>query len=345
MLLLGAYLGTHISPNTFVYFAFLGLAYPWLILIELVFGAIWVFVKWRYALITVTVILVGFNHLRDFYSLFSFQDDIENPVKVLSYNVQVFDVYNFNEREHKRDEIFHFLDEQDADILCFQEFYHQENSSDFVTKDSMVKMLGTSYDHERYTHALTQKRYFGVATFSKYPIVGRGEIDFENDDNNSCIYSDILINEDTIRVFNAHLGSIRFQNDDYEFFGEEADTRYQYRNKAGRRILGRLKIAFQKRAEQSELVAAEIERSPYPVILCGDLNDTPVSYCYRQFSSILEDAFSYSGEGTGETYIGKVPSNRIDYIFHSSDLMVGAFTTHEIEMSDHKPISAEFGLK
>lgn len=74
------------------------------------------------------------------------------------------------------------------------------------------------------------------------------------------------------------------------------------------------------------------------------MNDTPVSYCYRQFSRQLYDAFVESGNGIGQTYIGKVPSNRIDYIFYSEEFESANFTTHQVNLSDHKPISAELGL-
>src|SRR5690606_29465517 len=102
-------------------------------------------------------------------------------------------------------------------VFCFQEFYHDKKGKDFITKDSLVKLLDTPYEHERYTHEMRDQRYFGVATFSKYRIINKGEIAFENDPNNFCIYSDMIINADTVRVFNAHIGSIRFQDDDYRF--------------------------------------------------------------------------------------------------------------------------------
>src|SRR5690606_35944163 len=138
---------------------------------------------------------------------------------------------------------------------------------------------------------MSGKRYFGVATFTKFPIINKGEIAFENDPNNFCIYSDVLIESDTFRVFNAHLGSIRLQHDDYEFFGDQEGPEYPVKKETGQRILTRLKAAFEKRAVQAEKVTQEIAASPYPVIFCGDLNDTPVSYCYRQFNKLLQDAF------------------------------------------------------
>ena len=293
-------------------------------------------------LISFLTLILGWNHLFNFYTFNWSSEEIEKPVKVLSYNVRIFNLYEMNQREKTRDEIFNFLLEESADILCFQEYYHQENSVEFVTKDSMIPLLETPYYHERYTHEMLEKKYFGVATFSKYPIVHKGEIAFENDPNNFCIYSDINVGFDTLRVFNAHLGSIRFQKNDYDFFGEDENPKYMDKS-GGQRIVKRLLNAFQKRAEQSEIVSAAVEASPHPVVLCGDLNDTPVSYCYRQFDDLLQDAFTLSGNGIGQTYIGDVPSNRIDYIFHSESLVSSDFTTHQFFNSDHKPISCLVG--
>lgn len=343
-LLLGAYLNTHVSPNDWDYLYFLGLGYPILLITALVFIVMWFFVRKKLMLVSVLTLLIGFNHLRHFFAVTIFQPTIEEPIKVVSFNVHIFDLYNLEGREKNKQEIFKFLKEQDADVYCFQEFYHQDQSSNFQTKNEMIPLLETPHYHERYTHEMHDKKFFGVATFSKFPIVNQGEIPFDNDPNNYCIYSDILKNEDTIRVFNAHIGSIRLQSDDYEFFGDDERPKYIENKEAGQRILGRLKKAFEKRAIQAEKVAEQVAISPYPTVLCGDLNDTPVSYCYRQFSRYLYDAFVESGNGIGQTYIGKVPSNRIDYIFYSEAFESANFTTHQVNLSDHKPISVELGF-
>ena len=345
VMLLGAYLGTHISPNSLGYLYFFGLGYPILLSIAIMFMLLWFFVNKKLIWVSAICLMLGFNHLRHFYAITLWQTELTNSFKVMSFNVHVFDMYNLDGREKNRDDIIDFLKDENNDVICFQEFYHQGRDSYFPTKTLISEELGTEYIQERYTHELSNNRYFGVTTFSKYPIIYNGEIPFENDANNFCIYSDILKGGDTIRVFNGHMGSIRLQSDDYEFFGDEnGPTQYVEEKKVGRRILGRLKKAFEKRAVQAEIVAKEIEKSPYPVVLCGDFNDTPVSYCYRQFSSCLYDAFVESGNGIGQTYIGKVPSNRIDYIFYDEHFSSANFTTHDIYLSDHKPISVELQL-
>lgn len=338
-----SYLATHISPNAFGPIAFFGLAYELILLFTLAFAIIWLFIKPKYALIPVFTILLGFNHLRHYVAITIFDNEVLNPVKILSYNVHIFDFFDLDNREDNRQRIMQFVHKEDPGIACFQEFFHHDGAKDFVTRDTLLKIMGTPYYHERYTHDMAFERYFGTITISKYPIINKGEIPFDNDPNNFCIFSDIDINGKIIRVFNAHIGSIRFRNSDFDFFGGESFSRYMD-DKKGQRIYDRLDLAFKKRAQQAEKVAKEIVNSPYPVILCTDMNDTPVSYAYRQFNRYLNDAFVESGNGIGTTYIGDMPANRIDYIFHSEELSSGGFMTHPVDFSDHKPISCLIGL-
>jgi endonuclease/exonuclease/phosphatase family metal-dependent hydrolase len=342
--LIGAYFNTHVSPNSIPYLAFLGLAYPIFITLIGCFFVFWLLFKRKYLLFNLIVFLLGWSHFTSFYAFNnSMSIHSANSVKVVSYNVRIFNYYDNKKKVETRDNIFNFLAKQDADVYCFQEFYHQEGSTQFKTRDTMVQFLKTKFHHERYTHEMTGQQYFGVVTFSKYPIINKGEISFDNDNNNYCIYTDLLKGRDTLRVFNAHLGSIRLQDSDYAVFGDKETGRIYKREKKEQKIIERLKVAFEKRAEQIEKVMLEIKKSPYPVIFCGDFNDTPVSYCYNNVSDYLVDAFIESGNGIGTTYIGKIPSNRIDYIFHSDDLLGTEFVTHDVNYSDHKPISCYIG--
>lgn len=347
-LLLGAtYLSTHLSPNAFPYLPFLGLAYPALLLTAFLFMGIWVVVRWRYLLISLTTLLAGAQHIYHFYALTLIQPPIEQALKIISFNVHTFEHYNLTERTHRRDAILHFLEQQQADIICFQEFFHHRAADHSVTRERISETLDLPYYHERHFDGPQQSDYVGVATFSNSRIVNRGEVTFSNDRSNSCIYSDIVKDGDTVRVFNAHLGSIRLGWEDYAFFEKAPSSAQDYAAtpQTGRRIVQRLKRAFEKRAVQAEQVAAAIDASPYPVIFCGDLNDTPTSYCYRQFSSRLNDAFVQSGNGIGQTYVGQLPSHRIDYIFYATHFTGAHFTTHQMQLSDHKPISVVLDVR
>ena len=339
--LLGAYLGTHISPNTIPYLSFLGLAYPILIWTAAGFTFLWLFTRLKYFLFNAIILLLGFNHFSDFYT-YNNSTTIHSTkaLKLMSYNVRIFNFYDLKENINTRNNIFDFIKAQAADVYCFQEFYHQQSPTDFKTRDTLITFLDTKNYHERYTHEMTGKKFFGLATFTKYTIVNKGGIAFTNDANNYCIYTDILKDRDTIRIFNAHIGSIRLKGDDLNVFKDINKESIDKKEEQIKGIVERLTLAFQKRAVQIEKIMAEVKKSPHPSILCGDFNDTPVSYCYKQITTQLNDAFNETANGTGTTYIGKIPSNRIDYIFHSDNLTPSEFKVHDVDYSDHKPISS-----
>lgn len=337
-----AAVSTNVSPVNVSFLAFFGLSYlAWLIiaLIGLIYSIIRK--RWFFVVLVVLTFIGTWSLVSRTFQLRSTSNEVAesqlgNSLNVISYNVRLFDLYNWTEGSKTRDKIFDFLKEHPADVLCFQEFYHTDRKGVFETRDTLVQFLENTHFHEKYTHEMNGKQYFGVVTFSKYPIVARGEMPFASDVNNFCIYTDILVGLDTIRVYNAHMASVRFQKEDYKALedGPNKDDAL--------RLAGRLGKAFVKRAAQSEKIKSHVASSPYPVVICGDFNDTPVSYAYNQLSANLNDAFVESGSGLGSTYIGAIPGFRIDYILYGDQLNIDWFHTHQVSHSDHRPIQAHF---
>lgn len=205
------------------------------------------------------------------------------------------------------------------------------------------KLHNTPYSHINYTiksnSATTQ---FGLATFSKYPILRRGVIMFENSPN-SCIYTDIKKENDTIRVYNIHLQSIKLNKHDYSLM----DSLFSFNSERlgeMKQISASLKDAFIKRSDQVRSIVHHMSESPYPIILCGDFNDTPVSYSYHQILGDKKDAFREAGIGMSRTYRGKLPSYRIDYIMYSGNLSAKSYRTGKIHLSDHYPVISQLEL-
>lgn len=346
------YLAPFIHPNTFKLIPFFGLAYPIIIIINLIFLISYAFAKSRWFFYILAVLLIGGKlHLR----VFGFGSDgnkviPEKTIKLLSYNVRLFDVYNagFNDDFSNRDSIFSYLKNEQADIICFQEFYIQDNlhKKSFPTKDSLHDLLKMKEFHSRMTFNKNFKNYFGVAIFSKYPMITKGHIDFDDtigNTNNFCVFSDIVFNKDTFRIYNAHFQSVKFQEDDYAVFNDTQITGKKKSNLLN--MFQKLGVAFQKRAGQAQKVIEHIRQSPYPVVICGDFNDTPFSYTYNLFYSNLLDAFKNCSKGFGFTYAGKVPAGRIDYIFHSDKIESSKFTIQKNVFSDHRAISCNIWRK
>lgn len=343
--LLLAYLTPFVHPNTLKILPFFGLAYPIILLFSLLFLVLWIIVRSRMSLLILFVLIIGGKlHFR-MIALGS--DPDEQPVEteqlnILSYNVRLFDLYtSTNEnRTVNRDKIFTYLKEINPDILCFQEFYHQDKPTKFITRDSIIQFLEIRDYHERYAHKFRGRQNFGVTILSKHPIISKGDLNFETQsekDFNYCIFADIVKGEDTFRIYNVHLQSIRLQNDDYNLF-EQGSTKAADKSTV-LLLVDKLLIAYPKRAQQARRVMEHVVTSPYPTIVCGDFNDTPMSYTYHQFNKKLIDAYRNTSTGIGATYAGRVPAGRIDYIFHSKDLESAGFIIQKEAYSDHRAIS------
>jgi endonuclease/exonuclease/phosphatase family metal-dependent hydrolase len=330
-----------VSPADLLLPAFFGLSFPfWLVITFL--GLFYSVIRKRWWLtgVSLVVLILTYPMTRATFGmgLSSTNEQSEDmpangELTVLSYNVRLFDLYNWTAGSSTRDSIFEFLDKTPVDVLCFQEFYHTDRKGVFDTRDTLITFLQNTYYHEKYTHEMNGKQYFGVATFSRYPIIKKGEIAFASDVNNYCIYSDLKVGEDTIRVYNAHLASIRFQKEDYSAIDKGPDS------DEAKRLATRIGRAFVQRASQVDEIANNIAECPYPVVVCGDFNDTPISYAYRRMSEQVHDAFVGNYFGFGGTHIGLLPFLRIDYVMRSEGLQVKKFELHsEVELSDHHPI-------
>lgn len=336
-----SFLSTHISPEKLPWLSLFGISFPIWLALNLLFTAYWFLRRKKYFFLSFIILLLGASHITDFLQLsFSTTPTSENDsFRILSYNVRLFGLYTWTENKTIRDKMIKQLIEEDADIMTFQEFYFTERRDGFQTKTILEEKFKGSFFHEKYTHELIHSQYFGVATLSKFPIVAKGYIEFYNDRNNFCIYSDIKIKQDTIRVFNGHFASIRFKEEDYAYIEELKEDAKHIDPEKITGITKRLTSATVKRASQVEKVMEEVLRSPYPVVLTGDFNDAPVSYAYQTVKQHLTDSFTESGNGIGNTYIGSFPSFRIDYIFHDENFSAHKYKTLPEKYSDHYAIT------
>jgi len=278
-------------------------------------------------------------HSSRFIQLSIFNEEpTETKFKIMSYNVRLFDLYNWTSNKKTRNKIIEQIQEVNPDIICFQEYYYS-STNDFKTRELIIDELNMPYYYENFTSQTRNTSFYGLAIFSKFPIINSSKILFNNDISNSSIWSDIKIHKDTFRIYNAHIGSIRFNYSDYNLIGGKGSPIWDNQKKPKQEILKRLHLAFNKRNEQINTIIPQILRSPYEYVICSDINDTPISYAYHNFDKYFTDAFCVSGNGIGGTYIGNLPGLRIDYIWHSKNLNSYSFTTHNESLSDHRAIS------
>jgi len=368
-LLLLSYLSPFVDPQSFWPIALFGLLYPFFLIANLLFLLFWIIRRKKYFWLSLLTILIGWSYLTRYAQLGIGSAESEQggkSLKLLSYNVRLFDLYNWKKDENQvtRENIYSFLRDEDAAVLCFQEYY-ADDSGEFSSVGHIVETQEAKFNHVGYTVSLGPS-HWGIATFSRFPILNRGRVKFESKSNNICIFSDIVVGDDTMRIYNAHLGSIHFGYVEYQLLKKVGNSEVN-RDSSGPlgrstqidvandeqipvlkmmvRMVKLLRTAFENRAAQAKAVAEHAASSPFPVIICGDINDTPVSYAYRVLAEGRRDAFKVSGSGFGNTYAGALPFFRIDYILCDDDIKIIDFQTKsEATFSDHFPISCKVEL-
>ncbi len=344
-----ANLSVFISPGHFWPVAFLGLLFPFLLILNTALFFYWTLRISRLLIPPLVALLISWPNVQHTFQLSGDQETIsekqqssEKNLKLLTYNVQVFSLLGSNTFGERQKEMFQEIKAENPDIICFQEFYTNPGKGLNITAiDNMLSAY--PYKHVYWIKSSSVAKY-GLVVYSKYPIVEKRSISF-HDSYNASIYSDIHFGGDTLRLFNSHLQSIKFNRDDYRFISNQSQFNQKEKLKALQDISSRLKRAFIKRSNQANLLSRKIAQSPHPVIVCGDFNDIPVSYTYRKIKGELEDAFVNAGIGFGNTYVGKFPSYRIDFVFHSREIETKSFHVPRIEYADHYPVTAEIVLR
>lgn len=302
------------------------------------------FHKKKLLLISTLAVLSGIDHIPDFISInFGKQKTPESKIKILSYNVRLFNLYKWEETEDIPQKIFSLIKTEQPDILCLQEFYSCR-ADKFSSFDSIIKVLHHPYYFISNRSSVKGKiKLYGSAIFSKYPIVHLGNINFGKS-SRKYIYADIAVGKDTVRIYNTHLASVHLDYDDYRFIDNISENRKDEYLPETLGILRKMIHAYRQRSEEADFLAKKLAKSPYPTVVCADLNDVPVSYTYHTVKGKLKDAFIESGAGFGSTYIRRYSMFRIDYIFHDNRLKSYNFKTIHQKYSDHYPISCEIGF-
>jgi endonuclease/exonuclease/phosphatase family metal-dependent hydrolase len=333
--LLLSYASMYVHPDRFWPAVFFGLAYIIVLTGNVLLAIAWYFASRKVFLFMLLLLLAGLPaHL----STFSFGSKRPpaadgREIRMVTYNVKGFD---FTSEKPERDAIMDALAYCEADILCLLEFnsYH-DHPKEPSNIDRVMKETGLPYLH--YYKAYENRkatRSYGVAIFSRYPIIGKGRLDYPSlSKMNTTIWADIDLGYDTIRVYSSHLQSNQLTHSDFEFIGktEVGDTL----GFDSRRVAGKFRRSYTLRAGQADSIRASLELSPHPVVVVGDFNDTPVSYTYRTIRRDMDDAFLQAGKGIGATYI-PFPFIRIDYILYSPELWrARSYDRIRVKGSDH----------
>lgn len=316
--LLLSYLLPFISPKTVPAFAVFSLLVPILIITNGLFVLYWLIKLKKQFFLSVVVLGLGWLTSSPFYKFSSTTTVLNDDVKVMSYNVRMFNHYQWSKDSTITQKAIDFIAEKNPDIIAIQEFYASEK-------------ISFSYPY-RYIKTKSKTNKFGLAIYSKFPIVNSGSLNFKHSANNA-IFVDILKEKDTVRVYNLHLESLKI-NPNKENFGE----------KDSERLFKRMANSFKKQALQTELFLTHEQTWKGKKIICGDFNNTAYSWVYRQISKNKKDAFVIAGKGLGKSFNYPFPV-RIDFILTDKNMAIHQFKTYNVKYSDHFPILARLNWK
>lgn len=339
LLFIASAFSDRVSPDKSTFFSYLGLGFPVLCVLNVCFIFYWLFLwEWRCILIGLVSFLICKDAVVNYFPFHGRVKDVpkENVIKVLTYNVM-----GFGYKDHTKElpnPIVRYIANSGADIVCLQE-YAVGNSKKFLTtrklKDALPMYPYYSVIPIGHSGALK----FGIAVFSKYPVSNSRKIVYNSKFNGSSIH-ELDIKGKKLTLINNHLESFKLTMEDksrYSAFIKNMNTE-TFGGVRGT-IEQKLGSAFRIRAKQAEAVAKEIEniKTDY-IVVCGDFNDTPVSYAHRTIQGDLTDAYAASGRGVGVTYNENFFWFRIDNIFHTPNLKSLNCTVDKVRYSDHYPL-------
>ncbi len=326
----------YLNPYQFTNWSYFGMLLPAFLIGTLAFIPVWIFWKRKNLTVSIIGIIICWNSIRNYCPINLLRGEADSTsLKVLSYNVYTFNNYNENEN---RTEIADYIIESDADIVCLQE-------AGGIRKQNLYNSLNKKYPYIQ----IGNEAHNDCVLLSKHPIINHQQINLDTP-SSSCYVDDVLINDDTIKVINCHLESYNLNDEDKQTYkqiiknsnplheeqiGEMTDL-----HDSSWSLEEKLAKANAARARQAEIIQTELQNynNKY-IIMCGDSNDSPISYSHHVSTKTLKDAYTESGNGPGLSYNQNGMYFRIDHILISE-----SFSSYKAKVdkygqeSDHYPI-------
>ncbi|WP_159024120.1 endonuclease/exonuclease/phosphatase family protein [Formosa sp. L2A11] len=321
-LLLLSYILPFFPPKHFAFLSVLSIVVPVLILVNVLFALYWLLKLKRQMLLSFIILVIGYFYMGTLYKFSGTTEDTNaDNISIMSYNVRLFNIYNWIPNKDIGFEISKFVKAEHPDILSIQEFHPNNKSIDF------------SFFKYKYIQLAGEKKQFGQAIFSQYPIINKGSVTFPNTPNNA-IFADVVKGEDTVRIYNIHLQSLRINTKVEALKKQDSE-----------RLVKSIGHSFAMQQAQTELFLEHKKTCKYKMIITGDLNNTAYSYVYRMIRGDLNDTFKEAGNGFGKTFNFKFFPVRIDFIFTDEAIKIKGFKTFNSDVySDHYPIMVKLSL-
>ncbi len=334
-------LSSYVDPVKFPWMAYFGLAF-WVIFLYNIMILMFLLLLWsRMAWFSIIALIISIPGVYKSFSAGSAQEGGE--LRVMSYNVLNFSDYHGlgKSREEVANRVANFVLENNPDVLCIQEF--SEFMPKLGRKDCIAKygeLLKMPY---QYYH--TKQHYGSNVIFSKYPLSALDADDAMGGENAYGPVAKVDAGKKGVfYVVCCHLTSFQLTNEEITVFSDTGNSKEEVKTKS-KSILVKLKNAYEKRSQEVSKMLEDIPNDGRAIVLCGDFNDTPLSYTYHQIKRAgFTDGFVKVGRGVGRTYAGKLPMLRIDYVWGNDQIQPTAFKRLKFKGSDHFPVMMDFNL-
>lgn len=338
LLLLSAF-SDRVPPEKGVMFSYMGLFFPFFCLMVFCFTIYWLFLgKWKFFLVNLVTFALCTGQIIHYCPIHFQTKELpqDNTIKILTYNVMSFGYQNHT--QEKPNPILEYIAQSHADIVCLQEYF-ESKSKDHLSLDKIKEILKMYPYRSAFFTSANAHYKSGIAVFSKFPITKSRRIDYESENNCSSIH-EISIENKKLTLINNHLESFKLTSGDKNQYAE-------FIKNPGTELLDGIKGSFQQklgpayliRAKQARIIREEIANAKGDyVLVCGDFNDTPISYALHTIQGNLYNAFVHAGCGLGITYNRNVFRFRIDHILYSQNMKAYNCTVDKLYDSDHFPV-------
>ena len=331
----------YIDPQKFIWTTMFGLAF-WEIFFFNVAVLLLLLLLWSNKVwIAVLSMLIAIPGLGKSYS-FGTKVKADNSIRIMSYNVHNFRHLDGEmEREDFANQVMAMVREQGPDILCCQEFSGFKSD---VTRVQCIYDFAESVGFQ-YVYFNKKRNYGGNVVFSKYPIVKADEESGFGQENTYGVMVEVDAGEKgKFHVANVHLLSYAITDNEIDILMNSTE-RPDNLDTIGKTVLHKLSYAFKLRSDELQRVLTGMPPVEGPVVFCGDFNEPPLSYNYRQIQKAgFVDTFTKVGHGIKPTYAGRLPLLRIDYIWSKDGVTPLSFKRHRWKASDHYPIILDFAI-
>lgn len=322
-----------ITPEQSWFVALMALGMTPLLIANFVIGVIWCCKRKWLAVASLVAIVINFDYITATVQLdFRFKENIpKTDLKIASYNIHGYVHKDF---AGVIGEVLSYFNDKKTDIVCFQEF--------FETPQHKIDSVNIYYPY----HVIySQRRDMQLVLFSKYPIIDSKIISFQGSAN-CAMMANLNISGRKLSLFNVHLQTTNFNQSQAEMtILRDLGIGNPDGKDAFDAVMQRVANNSITRTQQVDLVRSQIqEYSENMIVVCGDFNDTPASYAYRQMKHGLSDAFQSAGSGYSYTFNDLFKLFRMDYVMHSKELRGVKYDSPKLRFSDHNPVTIELAL-